>query len=74
MSDKKYQVYTTGSNTKMLGSEIVTTLGGRCMIYEVYPHSLTEYQKANNIDLKEKNALYTYGKDIMKLTNTYFLH
>ena len=37
LADQKYQVYITGSNAKMLSSEIATTLGGRYMIYEVYP-------------------------------------
>ena len=29
LADQKYQVYITGSNAKMLSSEIATTLGGR---------------------------------------------
>lgn len=64
----------TGSNAKMLSSEIATTLGGRYMIHEVYPYSLTEYLKASGIDVKAKNALYAHGKEIMRLANTYFQH
>lgn len=74
LADQKYQVYITGSNAKMLSSEIATTLGGRYLIQEVYPYSLAEYLKANGINMEEKNALYTYGKDIIRLTNSYFLH
>ncbi len=74
LADQKYQVYITGSNAKMLSSEIATTLGGRYMIHEVYPYSLVEYLKASGIDLKVKNALYTHGKDIVKLANKYFQH
>lgn len=74
LADQKYQVYITGSNAKMLSSEIATTLGGRYMIYEVYPYSLKEYLKASGIDILEKNAMFAFGKQIVKLTNTYFQH
>lgn len=74
LADQKYQVYITGSNAKMLSSEIATTLGGRYMIHEVYPYSLQEYLKASGIDMHEKNALFTFGKQIVKLANTYFQH
>ena len=74
LADQKYQVYVTGSNAKMLSSEIATTLGGRYMIQEVYPYSLKEYLKACGIDVHEKNAIFTHGKQIEKLANTYFRH
>ena len=72
LADQKYQVYITGSNAKMLSSEIATTLGGRYMIHEVYPYSLQEYLKANSIDIHAKNAIFTSGKQIVKLANSYF--
>ena len=74
LADQKYQVYITGSNAKMLSSEIATTLGGRYMIHEVYPYSFQEYLNANGIDIHEKNALFTFGKQIVKFANTYFQH
>ena len=74
LADQKYQVHITGSNAKMLSSEIATTLGGRYMIHEVYPYSLKEYLKVNGIDINEKNSTYKYGKQIVKLTNLYFQH
>ena len=39
MADTKYSVWITGSNAKMLSSEIMTTLGGRYLTTEVYPYS-----------------------------------
>ena len=72
LADQKYRVYITGSNAKMLSSEIATTLGGRYMIHEVYPYSLKEYLKACGIDIQAKNAIYIYGKQIVKLANLYF--
>ena len=74
LADQKYQVYITGSNAKMLSSEIATTLGGRYMIHEVYPYSLKEYLKASGIDVHEKNAIFTHGKQMEKLANAYFQH
>lgn len=57
LANEKYRVYITGSNAKMLSSEVATTLGGRYVIQEVYPYSLSEYLRANNIAL-EKNWEY----------------
>ena len=49
LADQKYRVYVTGSNAKMLSSEIATTLGGRFIVQNVYPFSFRECLKANNI-------------------------
>lgn len=49
LADQKYRVYVTGSNAKMLSSEIATTLGGRFIVQNVYPFSFREYLKANDI-------------------------
>ncbi len=57
LANEKYRVYITGSNAKMLSSEVATTLGGRYTIQEVYPYSFKEYLKAKNIAL-EKNWEY----------------
>lgn len=72
LADQKYRVYITGSNAKMLSSEIATTLGGRYMVQEVFPYSLNEYLKANDIDLASRNAEFKYHKEIAKLAETYF--
>lgn len=50
LADQKYRVYITGSNAKMLSSEIATTLGGRYMIQNIYPFSFAEYLKANKVE------------------------
>ena len=57
LANEKFRVYITGSNAKMLSSEVATTLGGRYMIQEVYPYSFKEYLKANALVL-EKNWMY----------------
>lgn len=73
LADQKYQVYITGSNAKMLSSEIATTLGGRYMIEEVFPYSFAEYAQANGINLNERNAVFKYRKEIEKLSEGYFV-
>ena len=53
LSDQQYRIMVTGSNAKMLSSEIATTLGGRFVIREVWPFSFKEYLKFNGLDLQE---------------------
>ena len=73
LADWKYQVYITGSNAKMLSSEIATTLGGRYLIQEVFPYSLGEYLQANQIAWQSKTARYQQRKAIVKTAERYFL-
>lgn len=56
IADMKYRISITGSNSKMLSSEIASTLGGRFVIMNIYPYSFPEYLIANG---KEKNYLGT---------------
>ena len=72
LADTGYRVYITGSNAKMLSSEIATTLGGRYLIQEVYPFSFREYLAFRRIDLNSKNAVYKYRNDIIKAYEEYF--
>lgn len=54
MADMKYHISITGSNSKMLSSEMASTLGGRFMIVNIYPYSFDEYLAAMG---KDKNYL-----------------
>lgn len=73
LANEKYRVYITGSNAKMLSSEVATTLGGRYMIQEVYPYSFMEYLRANNLELYQH---WEYDQDtinnIQRLFFAYF--
>lgn len=72
LADQGYRVYITGSNAKMLSSEIATTLGGRFLIRQVYPFSFGEYLLLSKIDINDPNAIYRYPVDISKSFESYF--
>lgn len=72
LADTGYQVYITGSNAKMLSSEIATTLGGRYLIKDIYPFSFSEYLLYKKIDLSDKNARFKFRTAITKEYEEYF--
>ena len=61
LADMKYRIMVTGSNAKMLSSDIATTLGGRFIPRYVYPFSFHEFTKFYSIELNE-NWEYDHGK------------
>lgn len=73
LADAKYSVWITGSNARMLSSEIMSSLGGRYLCSEVYPYNFTEYLDALNIAHDEHALLSTNGQGtIMRALNEYF--
>ena len=62
MADNQYTIYITGSNAKMLSSEIITTLGGRFLTTEVYPYSFKEYLSVHKVPTDELELLTTEGR------------
>lgn len=63
LRDSGARVFVTGSNAKMLSSEMERTLGGRLLSQHVYPYSFTEYLDALGISHEETDLLRTktYG-------------
>jgi len=53
LADQQYRVMVTGSNAKMLSSEVATTLGGRFVIREIWPFSFQEYLAYKGVSLKK---------------------
>ncbi len=45
------QIFITGSSSKLLSSEIATSLRGRTITYEIFPFSFKEYLKYKNIEI-----------------------
>lgn len=73
LADSKYRVFITGSNAKMLSSDIATTLGGRYIIREIFPFSFAEFLTYHQVELK-KNWEYnpTLRLQVIKLFEIYF--
>lgn len=62
LADKKYNVFITGSNAKMLSREIMASLGGRFLPVEVYPFSFREYLSYKQIPFDELSLTATESK------------
>lgn len=72
IADMKYRINITGSNSKMLSSEIASTLGGRFVIMNIYPYSFTEYLIAKGKDKDYCNTISTKDRaDIISQYNEY---
>lgn len=73
LADTGHKVYITGSNAKMLSTDIQTTLGGRFVSVEVYPYSFKEFLVANGVSYNEKVPMSTETKSrLMKQFQDYF--
>lgn len=73
LSDRKYMVFITGSNAKMLSKEIMGQLGGRFLSTEVYPLSFKEYLTFKEVAFDEIALLTTEKRALlMKEYNEYF--
>ena len=63
----------TGSNAKMLSSDVATTLGGRYITKHILPYSFSEYLSANNIPYDDMNIATTSGRaDVQRYFAEYF--
>ncbi len=72
IADMKYRINITGSNSKMLSSEIASTLGGRFVIMNIYPYSFTEYLIAKGKDKDYCNTISTKDRaDVISQYNEY---
>jgi len=56
--NEHYEVYITGSNSKLLSKEIASSLRGKSLSYLMLPFSFSEFLRAKKITL-EKNFEYT---------------
>ena len=73
LADKKYSVFVTGSNAKMLSKEIMAALGGRYLPVEVYPFSFKEYLSYTGVDYDDLALTATESKArFMKAYSEYF--
>ena len=59
---EEYEVFISGSNSKMLSGELATLLSGRYVCFEIFPFSYNEYLGINNYE-KSKQSYLDYMKD-----------
>ena len=55
----EYEVFISGSNSKMLSGELATLLSGRYIEFNIYPFSYTEYTKLTQSE-QEKESFLNY--------------
>lgn len=72
LANRKFKVYISGSNAKMLSREIQTTLGGRYLESRIFPYSFREYLSAKGIVLTN-NWEYGFERhDVKRSFDEYF--
>ena len=54
---KKYEVFITGSNSKLLSGELATLLSGRYITTEVFPFSYKEFLENSNLENNKINFI-----------------
>lgn len=62
LADNKYRVYITGSNAKMLSSDVATTLGGRYITKHILPYSFMEFLESNHVESSDTAIATTQGR------------
>ena len=60
------KVFVTGSSSKMMPKEFHTSLRGRSWDIEISPFSFREYLRIKNIDVNDKNLVYSQKKALVK--------
>ena len=72
LANRKYQVYVTGSNAKMLSRDIETVLGGRYLDIKVFPYNFEEYLRANGVALSKGWQYGRKANELQRHFRTYF--
>lgn len=73
LADNKYRVYITGSNAKMLSSDVATTLGGRYITKHIMPYRFSEFLNANEISYDTDTIATTSGRaKVQRYFESYF--
>ena len=75
IADAKHHTFITGSNAKMLSTEIEKRLGGRYLTKYITPYNFREFLTAQQIDFGSRAISSTTGKGkIRRLFDDYFYH
>lgn len=69
LADSQYRVMITGSNAKMLGKEMYSTLGGRYIPKEIFPFSFAEYLIYHQVEPCDN---WEYNQQVKSIVSNYF--
>ena len=72
LANRKYQVFITGSNAKMLSKDMATVLGNRYLNECVFPYSFKEYLEARGLPSDLAGAYGTQRSNILLAFREYF--
>ena len=72
LANRKYRVYITGSNAKMLSRDIETVLGGRYLDIKVFPYNFKEFLAANGVTLTKGWQYGRKANELQRHFKTYF--
>lgn len=70
---KEIKIVVTGSNSRLLSTELSTLLSGRTLLLNVYPFSFKEILKANDIDPGDNVRLIAQKPLVKRLFDEYLL-
>ena len=66
LHERGVKVYVTGSNSKLLGTELATALAGRKKQHEIFPFSFGEYMRARDIAKLPRDQMYNVLEEYMR--------
>lgn len=66
MADAEAKIYITGSNAKLLSTDVAASLGGRFMTVNVFPLSFSETLRARGIDFGTEARNSTTGRALIR--------
>jgi len=74
LAEDKFDIYITGSNAKLLSSELATYLSGRYVEIKIYPFSFSEFLKYKQFKYKKTNKInYQKNNKIKDLFYEYLI-
>ncbi len=73
LADTGYRAFLTGSNARMLSTEIHTTLGARYLIREIHPFSFREFLRFHGLEVTPLSLYAPEARDIRKMFTEYLV-